>query len=281
VLPVSDGGCADGSSATERARLLLVSVRPETGAIAGRENVGLRKPARHFLWAGLARCLRPFGELTRARLYEKDLTSPLTAFSAEAVTITQATASDIEQVAELATSNGTSDVAALRSLFLDRIQRGARCFVAKIDDQVVHCNWLIFDRLESWPSGQGPRVLRDGEAYCTDAYTVPAWRGRAIHTAVLYRMLFFLQEAGYRRAYTIVATANEASWKTHLRLRWRLSGISISFKPHNRDKMLVWTMVWGPRVRAGSAASFIGSESQSSSPRAASPGEGVEQSTRR
>jgi GNAT superfamily N-acetyltransferase len=205
---------------------------------------------QRLLWAGLGRCLRPFGELARARLYEKDLSRPLTAFPAGAVTIAQATASDIERVAELATSDGTSDVAAVRSLFFDRIRRGARCFVAKIDDQVVHCNWLIFDRMESWPSGQGRSVLRDGEAYCTDAFTAPAWRGRAIHTAVLSRMLLFLKEAGYQRAYTIVATANEASWKTHLRLRWRLAGISVSFKPHHRNKMLVWTMVWGPRVRA-------------------------------
>jgi L-amino acid N-acyltransferase YncA len=207
-----------------------------------------RKGVHVAPWRILAAWLSPFGELSVARLYEKDLASPLAAFAAKvSVTVGQATGLDIERIAELgATLDGSLSESALRGQFSDRIRRGARCFVAKIDDQVVHYNWLIFDRMESWPSTQ---VLREREAYCTDAYTVHAWRGRAIHTEVLYRMLLFLQEAGYRRAYTIVAAQNEASWKTHHRLQWQLSGIAFCFKPRYRSKMLVWTMAWGPRER--------------------------------
>jgi L-amino acid N-acyltransferase YncA len=206
-----------------------------------------RKGVHVSLWRVLAGCLSPFGELSLTRLYEKDLTGPMAAFAGKVnVTIGQATGSDIERVAELGATLGSLTASALRAQFSDRIRRGARCFVAKIDNQVVHYNWLIFDRMESWPSTQ---VLREREAYCTDAYTVDAWRGRAIHTEVLYRMLLFLQEAGYRRAYTIVAAKNEASWKTHHRLQWQLSGIAFCFKPRNRSKMLVWTMAWGPRER--------------------------------
>lgn len=97
-------------------------------------------------------------------------------------------------------------------------------------------------------------MLREGEAYCTYAYTVEAWCGRAIHTEVASRMLQFVKEAEYETAYTGVGVENRASWKTHLRLGWELSGLALSLRRRKADKMQMWTMVWGARVRRARTA---------------------------
>lgn len=207
-------------------------------------------------WRILVRCASPFGVLAMTRLYERDLSGPLPEFRARAdVTVTQATEADLEQLAELLMRElPWVDAKAIREFHLDRVRRGARCFVAKIEDQIVHYNWVIFDRVESWPDAPGVSVLKEGEeAYCAYAYTFEVWRGLAIHTEVLSRMLLFLREAGYRTAYTAVYFEHEAAWKTHHRLGWELSGLALSFRPRNRDKMLVWSMVWGPRMRRARA----------------------------
>ena len=152
---------------------------------------------------------------------------------------------ELEQVAATIAAARHQGIDTVRRHILDRRQRGARCFVATIDGHVVHYNWLIFDRAESWPASS-PSVLRQQEAYCTDAYTVPERRGQAIHTEVLYRMLLHLQQAGYQRAFTAVDSTNEASWKTHVRLGWTLSGLALHFRRCGSARAWVWAMRWNP-----------------------------------
>jgi hypothetical protein len=195
------------------------------------------------LWQALVSRVSPFGELGLSRLYAKDLSQPLTeARAGVAVDIGLATEAELDQVAQtMAAGTGLPDPRIVR----ERLRRGALCFVARMDGIVVHSNWLVFDRMQYWSDDDAGDVLAPGEVYCTDGNTIASSRGRAIHTEVLYRMLVFLQQAGYRRAYTIAEHANQDSWKTHVRLRWELSGLALHFRPRNSGKTRLAAVVWG------------------------------------
>jgi hypothetical protein len=195
------------------------------------------------LWRALVKCASPVGELGLSRLYAKDLSHPLTEVPAKvAVDIGLATEAELEQVAQMmATGTGLPDPRIVH----ERLRHGARCFVARMDGIVVHSNWLIFDRMQYWLDDDVGHLLGPDEVYCTDGNTIEAARGRAIHTEVLYRMLLFLQQAGYRRAYTIADHANQDSWKTHVRLHWQLSGLALHFRPRTSGKLRLAVLVWG------------------------------------
>jgi RimJ/RimL family protein N-acetyltransferase len=195
-----------------------------------------------LLWRILAKFFPPLGSVGIATLYEKDLTHPVVEVRAKAdVTITEAGGSDIEQVVELVTRcerGSAEEVADVRREILERLRRGAKCFVAKAGDEIVHYNWLALRWAESLPIGSGGRfiILNDDEAFCMNAYTVTAWRGRGIHTAVLYKMLLWLRAVPIQRAYTVVGNENKSSWKTHERLGWSVRGTILYFKWRGMDR---------------------------------------------
>jgi hypothetical protein len=63
-------------------------------------------------------------------------------------------------------------------------------------------------------------VVGPGEIMCADAFTAPHWRGNAIHTLLLFRMLEWARAAGYRTAYTSVGATHQDSLASHRRLGW-------------------------------------------------------------
>jgi GNAT superfamily N-acetyltransferase len=201
-----------------------------------------REGGAPLLWRALAKCLSPLGSFGTATLYEKDLSHPVVEVRSNAdVTITEAAGSDIEQVLALAAESERLSVKAVADVVAERLRRGARCFVAKAGGEVVHYNWVAFRWAETLPIGAGGHfiVLNDDEAACINAHTVPAWRGRAIHPAVLHTMLLWLRAAGVRRAYTVVGNENKRSWKTHERLAWTVRGTILYFRPRRMDKAWV------------------------------------------
>lgn len=164
---------------------------------------------RATLWARHARVIV---------IYRMDLRGPLTPYAAR-IPIRIEIATDealLRRVAGLK-DNPEDD----SDLYVRRAQRGQLCFVAWVDDEPVGLNWLAFgEELDE------DRVVRmgDDEVYGLDAFTVPEWRGNAIHTALLARMLEYAKEAGYRTAYTQVSATYRRSRKTHERLHWTVSG---------------------------------------------------------
>jgi len=165
--------------------------------------------ARHTDWARRTRVIV---------IYRKDLREPLTPYPAR-VPVRIEIATDEALLRRLAAlkDNAEDD----SDLYVRRARRGQLCFVAWVDDEPVGLNWLAFgEELDE------DRVVRmaDDEVYGLDAFTVPAWRGNAIHTALLARMLEHAKEAGYRTAYTQVNAATRRSRKTHERLNWTVSG---------------------------------------------------------
>lgn len=207
-----------------------------------------------LLWRVLSRCLVPFGTLQPWTFYEHDLGRPIPAVRTAAdVRIMQATESDVQELATLVarrygpTPIGPYARLGIRATIVHRLRRGLRCFVARTaTGEIVHYNWIAVGREETLGPVGASILLRDGEAYCSDAYTVETWRGRSIHTTVLRAMLVWLHQAGYRKAYTDVGTDNKSSWKAHERLGWTMCGLAVDFIP--RGGRRIW------RIRLGGGA---------------------------
>lgn len=167
----------------------------------------------------VARATAPLRIARIYRIYRKDLTAPLTTFRARApIRVTRAGPEEIPAVARL-NSGASPD---LERTYAERLEHGHHCFTARVGDELVGYNWLAVGRIVDF---DGEILeLGDDEVFCLDAFTAPAWRGKAIHTELLSAMLAFAKQAGYRRAYTEVSAVMRRSWKTHRRLDWELTG---------------------------------------------------------
>ena len=201
-----------------------------------------------LFWRILKVCLSPLGFLDLRNFYQKDLTRPLRNVQAKVeLTLNEATESDIEQLTALVSRRygPVKDLEwysqlGIRNTILKRFRQGPRCFVGRIGKQIVHYNWIFFHSQES-VLGTGRFIhLRDDEALMDDAYTPEEWRGKAIHTAVHNQMLCFLQQAGYRKVYTVASAANKSSQKTHHRLGWEFCGTMLLFITHEAKQTWVW-----------------------------------------
>jgi hypothetical protein len=225
----------------------------------------LRYEGPHYVFLrALPVCFSPLGTLGLLNFFQKDLTEPVREIQAKVeITVSQATESDIDQITMLVkrryAHSGTLEwysKLGIRDTILERFQRGCKCFVAKIGEEIVHYNWIFFQREEVDP-GTGLFIyLKDDEALCNDGSTSEAWRGKSIHTAVNNHMLRFLQRTGYRKAYTIVASQHKSSQKGLYRVGWTYSDSLLYFIFHRTKKCLKW------RIR-GSLFPFIrGADSQ-------------------
>jgi RimJ/RimL family protein N-acetyltransferase len=209
----------------------------------------LRYEGPHYVFLrALPFCFSPLGSLGLLDFFQKDLTEPLREIRAKVdITVNQAAESDIDQISKLVerrySNSGTLEwysKLGVRDTILERFQRGSKCFIAKIGEEIVHYNWIFFHREEVDP-GTGLFIyLKDDEALCNDGSTSEAWRGKSIHTAVNNQMLCFLQQKGYRKAYTIVASQHKASKKGLYRVGWAYSGTLFYFVFRRTKKCLKW-----------------------------------------
>lgn len=203
----------------------------------------------HFLlWKILTQALSPVGSLELMSFYQKDLTRPMNKIPAKLdLTVCQATESDIEKLAAMLFVDqyrGREDLApfmsqGIKKKFVGRLRRGHRCFLGLIGTEIVHYNWIFFPGYEQSFLKDRFIDLMDDEVLLNDAYTSESWRGKSVHTVVQNRMLLFLRQQGYRRAYTLVFTNNRSSQKTHHRLGWERSGLMLYFVLPKSLK--VWT----------------------------------------
>ena len=187
---------------------------------------------RGVSWNIAQAAIAPIGQLGLESLCQKDLTKPLSDVEAKIpITIGPAPRADIDQITALAEGlwDGVDEIGpytrlGVRATVVDRFDRGQKCFVAKIGDQIVHYNWIGFGCEETIAGTGRFLVLDDGEAVCHDGMTVEQYRGKGVHLAVHNQMLIWLKEHGYRRAYTVVGTLDRPANITHHRLDWEVSG---------------------------------------------------------
>ncbi len=165
-------------------------------------------------------------------IYQKDLTRPLGEFSAQVcLDISQATENDVEQIEKImliqyGQINSPNYNFSTRERILMQSQRKDFCFLGKIGAEIAHSNWA--------------RISENNEGRTHNAYTSESWRGKSIHTAVLHKMLTFLQEAGCQKAKAYLRTNNKSSRKAHDRLGWAAIETIVSFRPQWTNRIWRW-----------------------------------------
>lgn len=198
-----------------------------------------------LLWRLLQKGVHRFGRLELVTFFEKNLRPPLKEVKpGEDLIIHPAAESDIESLVKLMGERfGTQEFSRLKefeALIRRRLKKDSLCFLGKIGKEIVHYNWISFH----WEESLGGRVmhLKDDEALCLDAFTPEKWRGKGIHPAVHHQMLYYLQQQGYLKAYTLVDTDNKSSQKTHHIHGWLTTGIVLCFTPRGAIKGWIVTL---------------------------------------
>jgi len=238
-----------------------------------------RDIARHdgvviLLWRVIAKLLSPVLDLDCQILFEIDLSKPVEQRHARVeCRIEPGTEADVDELLEmripswrLGDADQLSDADEYRLLLVERerararagarvymrqwFRAGEKCFVARVDGEIAHSNWTRFHGCT--PAPRREIDPQEGEIYTTEGYTVPRWRGKGLHEAVLSHMLRFAQERGCRRAYTITDFTNARARRGVLRVSgWRWRGRHLYITPRR------WGRTWllrlggnvGPIVR--------------------------------
>ncbi len=192
--------------------------------------------SRTTAWKWSRKTASPFGELACALFFERSLVEPVPpAANRLGASIRLATEDDLDLICPLYAGdswlwlgNGPSDQAA-RGLYLDRLRRGERCFLAFVDGALAHANWTCFSWGDALPGH--PIRLQPGEIYTTDAFTPPAFRGKGVHALVLGTMLNQARAVGARHAYTLGQLDRPDAHKGLRALGWRECGRVVYFLP--------------------------------------------------
>ena len=182
-----------------------------------------------LLWRTVVKVFSPIVKLDYQILFELDLTQPIEARQSRVeCEIKPATEIDLDDIldmqlklppvdaqSELSDAEEIEQVrlarvrANARETFLQALQAGEMCFVARVGGEVAHSNWTRFH--DCAPVDSRPVDLLPGEIYTTDGFTDERWRGMRLHEAVLSHMLRFAQRRGCHRAYTITDMTKAAS----------------------------------------------------------------------
>lgn len=204
-----------------------------------------RMNAAGRLWQRAARLLAPWGELGWDILLQRSLDAELPVVRPGVeVALRLAGPDDIDVLVDLyaadpwlyigEASASPDSRARAREPYLDRLRRGELCFLAMCGDRLAHVNWTCFSWGDVLPDH--PIRLRQGEIFTTDAITLPAFRGRHLHTFVLRAMLEHARRLGCRQAYTLSRVDRTDSLKGLYELGWQECGRMLYFVPKGADR---------------------------------------------
>ncbi len=208
----------------------------------------IRYEGLHILaWRMLRWGLSSLGDLRAITFCRMDLTQHLGEIKANVdLTISQATEADIDQLVALIEMRWSKKqkqklfkTKSIQDTISEQFQQGAKCFIGKIGTEMVHYNWIFFNKKDF---DHYFIQLNGREALCDDAFTSPEWRGKGIHGAVNNYMLLFLQQSGIRTAYTCVLTDNISSKKALQQVGWDCFGALIYFIIYNSNKVFTWQL---------------------------------------
>jgi len=235
--------------------------------------VWVRETIRHegyviLAWRAVVKLLSPAVDLAAQALFDFDLTQPVEQRRARVeCTITEATEVDTDELVEMrfpalparderrlsdadeyrlaVAESARARVRAVARLHIRQwLRAGEKCFVARVNGEMAHTNWIRFH-------GCGPAPHREidpgeGEVYTTEGFTVPQWRGKALHEAVNTHMLRFAQAQGCRLAYTIADFTNARPRRGILRIGWKYRGHHLFIGPRRMGR--TWMLRLGGDV---------------------------------
>jgi ribosomal protein S18 acetylase RimI-like enzyme len=114
----------------------------------------------------------------------------------------------VAEAAELTEAMGLDGPAPV----LERLARGSRCYVARVDGALASYGWVSFG--EEWISELAMHIrLAPGDVYIWDCATLPAYRGQGLYPALLGHMVNELRAEGLHRAWIGADTGSVASQK--------------------------------------------------------------------
>ena len=110
-----------------------------------------------------------------------------------------------------------------KSLTLDKLREGWICFVAKKDDRILACAWVVvnrdFDLLER------PFALGPGEAFYWRGFCVPSCRGGGIFPQLMAHIVEQVgRERNITRHITLVLASNVAVQHSLAKIAWKVVG---------------------------------------------------------
>ena len=107
----------------------------------------------------------------------------------------------------------------------ERIADGDVCWVARIGGEVVYQMWVSIGSTYSYTLDRHfPLAATDVVEY--GAYTVPAHRGRNIHSAVVSHVLAVLRERGMKRIVSVMEPDNEIALRMPRKLGLKTVGFA-------------------------------------------------------
>lgn len=202
-----------------------------------------------LMWRILTWCLAPLGFLSVVWLCKMDLREPLEDIEKKIpVEVVLATEADLEAIAAMVSrrqgltqsGSGWYRKLGIRETIIERFHQGAWCFLGKVDQEVVHFNWIFFDRAKPISPAGRYIYLKADEAMCNDGFTEEVWRGKSVHRIVNHEMLRFLKVTGYRTAFTAVGADSLVSQKALRRNGWEFSSLMLCIIPRGSSKEWIW-----------------------------------------
>ena len=197
-------------------------------------------------WRVLVKATSPFLDLDHQMLFEIDLTKPIPQRPARVeCVIEQAGLADLDELVlarcpelpPIPAGTMTDEQEYERSVYarqrahiarsfresvVDWLRAGELCFVARVQGRIAHSNWIDFHDCAATRNRQ--IKLLPNEVYTTEGHTVDAWRGLALHEAVLTHMLRYAKDRGCTRAYTITDLVKAGARRGVLRIGWKQRG---------------------------------------------------------
>jgi hypothetical protein len=204
---------------------------------------------RFLIWRFLTWGIAPFSELYVVWLCKKDLRKPLMDFDAKIrVNVVRATEADLDAIAAMVvrrqsltqSGSGWYRQLGIRGTIIERFQQGDKCFLGKIGQEIVHFNWIFFNRARPISRVNHYIELKADEGMCNDGFTEEIWRGKSVHRVVNQQMLHFLKTSGYRTAFTSVGAGDLLGQKALRRIGWEFSTLMVCIIPRGASKEWIW-----------------------------------------
>lgn len=106
-----------------------------------------------------------------------------------------------------------------------RIEQAHICYVGRHQGHVIYMAWIAINQCYSYYLERRYN-LADNECFLYNAYTLPDYRGKNIHSLMQYHHLQYMRQKNFRRNLAFIQTDNKAARKMPQKLNYEQVGIT-------------------------------------------------------